>query len=85
MSSCRGCPIEDMASAVSEDTRRAALEFQVVEELEKFNAPAIDRALQFMEIQESYPNKESRMCALEQKIPCHWRGGWLTDFIAVPR
>ena len=35
-----------------------------IDELGKLDAPAIKRAMQFMGIEEVYPNKKSRMCAL---------------------
>ena len=35
-----------------------------IDELGKLDAPTIKMAMQFMEIEEVYPNKKSRMCAL---------------------
>ena len=57
-------PKQSAAVSAQEQRDRSILFDMARDELGKLDAPAIKRAMQFMEIEEVYPNKKSRMCAL---------------------
>ena len=77
-------PKQSAATSAQEQRDRSILYDRAINELGKLDAPAIKRAMLFMEIEEVYPNKKSRMCALAAGQPQQHRlSGVLTVLSCV--